>query len=239
VTWDDNWTRALVTIAAATLGAILASFVNAYASRQKIREIELQYQYKLRDGYLENARKLVGEVYIPINIALTYLFNSYERYAANTDQNLSSDASHNEFKAAAIKYIETIDELLRRGADAYLIGTIDEQLNSFTNFIRNSVQSNSISKKIVLQAHVPLIIPFTKNAITTNFEREVDDKTYLGRTKIPSISLSFGGISFSYSEKILAAPFQSIEFQARIRSEVPQIKFQIKEVTLGSHPSNA
>ena len=88
--WDDNWTRALVTALAAALGAVIAGVVNAYASKQKIKEVELQYRFKLRDGYLDNARKFAGEVYIPINIALTSLFNSYERFAANSSPTLPS-----------------------------------------------------------------------------------------------------------------------------------------------------
>src|SRR6266853_322404 len=82
MSWDDNWTRALVTVLAAALGAIVAGGVNAYAANRKIREVELQYLYKLRDGYLDNARKFAGQVYIPISIALTSLFNSYERFSS-------------------------------------------------------------------------------------------------------------------------------------------------------------
>ncbi len=74
--------RALVTIGAAALGAIFAGVVNAYAARLKVKEIELSYLYRLRYGYLDNARKMTGEVYVPISVALTNLFKGYERFAA-------------------------------------------------------------------------------------------------------------------------------------------------------------
>ena len=80
--WDDNfWVRALVTLAAAAaFGVIIAgASLDAYAANRRIKEVELQYQYKLRDSYLENARKMTEDVYLPINIALTRLHNSYEK----------------------------------------------------------------------------------------------------------------------------------------------------------------
>jgi hypothetical protein len=67
---DDNFIKAVLAIAGAIAGGLIASAANAYAARQKIREVEISYAYKLRDGYLENARKMAAEVYIPINIAL-------------------------------------------------------------------------------------------------------------------------------------------------------------------------
>jgi hypothetical protein len=83
MSWDDNWVRVFVTIGAAALGAIFAGVVNAYAARLKVKEIELNYLYKLRDGYLDNARKMTGEVYVPISVALTNLFKGYERFTAD------------------------------------------------------------------------------------------------------------------------------------------------------------
>src|SRR5215475_11954820 len=118
--WDDNWIRALVTIGAAALGAILAGLVNAYAARQKVKEVELSYIYKLRDGYLDNARKMAGDVYIPISIALTNLFKGYERFTASSatpDADLRKGAD-DEFRKCCLDYLETIDGLLARGADA-------------------------------------------------------------------------------------------------------------------------
>jgi hypothetical protein len=38
MSWDDNWTRTLVAIPAATAGAINAGIVNAQAANRKIRD---------------------------------------------------------------------------------------------------------------------------------------------------------------------------------------------------------
>jgi hypothetical protein len=82
---DENIIKALVGIAGAIAGALLVAATNAYTANRKIKEVELAYLYKLRDGYLENARKLSEQVYIPINILLTRLAAAYDNLRANTD----------------------------------------------------------------------------------------------------------------------------------------------------------
>jgi hypothetical protein len=60
----------LVGAVAAVAGALAAGLANAYAARQRIKEIEVSYLQKLKDSYLENARKVSAEVYIPISVSL-------------------------------------------------------------------------------------------------------------------------------------------------------------------------
>ena len=234
VQWDDNWTRALVTVLAAALGAVVAGVVNAHAANRRIKEVELQYLYKLRDGYLDNARKLAGEVYIPISIALTSLFKSYERFAASINPAAAKQAIfRDDFETECLRYLQTIDDLFARGADAYLITEIDEQLNDFSNFIRNSLDQKAIRKRRVLQTQFGMLGVFTLPSV--EIEGKVTSR--IARTTIPPFKLNAFGLRFSYSEKVLAAPFETIEFEARIRTEIPRIKFLVKEVTLGSNPA--
>jgi hypothetical protein len=231
--WDDNSTRALVAIVVAALGAIGAGILNGYAANRRIKEVELQYIYKLRDGYLDNARKLSGEVYIPINISLTKLFNNYERFAATirvTSENVQK-SYREDFETACLEYIQTIGDLMARGADAYLTTAIDEQLNDFTNFIGISLDQQAVRKRRVLQTDFGFFGMFISPALSS------DDiaTSRLGRASIPAFSLRTFGVRLSYSEKVLAAPLDAAEFEARIRTEIPRIKSLIKEVTLGSH----
>jgi hypothetical protein len=243
--WDDNWVRALVTVIAAAAGAVIAGVINMYASRQKIKEIEIQYRYKLRDGYLENARKVAGEVYIPIGIYLTSLSNNYENYLANMESIDRSiidvqiiDVPLNKFKNQCIQYLICIDELLKRGADAYLTTILDESLNDFTNFIRNSIERDVVVKKVVFQA-----ILFSFGLSTTQTMSEECDtasgyfRKLFAKLSIEALSIDAFGISFSYSEKVLAAPLNTKEFEARMKAEIPKLKFLIKEVVLGSNPA--
>jgi hypothetical protein len=235
--WDDNWTRALVTVGAAAIGAILAGLASAYAARQKVREVELQYLYKLRDGYLDNARKFTGEVYVPISIALTTLFKSYERFAATFGVPATENAPEplNVFRADCAAFVQAIDDLLARGADAYLTTGVDERLNDFTNFIRNSIDVTEVRKRRVLKTMFGIL----GLSIAPNIVTEDPARSRFARATIPNLSLKSFGFKMDYSEKVLVAPMDSREFELRIRTEVPEIKFLIKEVTLGSSPPPA
>ena len=133
------------------------------------------------------------------------------------------------------RYLGTIGDLLIRGADAYLTTVIDERLSDFTNFIRNSLDREVIRKRRVLKTEFNMF----GNSTMPTVRIDRDAVSLLERAEIPAFSLGAGGIRLSYSEKVLAAPVQSPEFEARIRTEVPQIKFLIKEVTLGSHSPTA
>jgi hypothetical protein len=211
MSWDDNWTRALVTVAAAAVGAIAAGVINAYAANRKIKEVELQYLYKLRDGYLDNARKVAGVVYIPISVALTSLFNSYERFAANigTTAAVTEKGFRDDFETECLRYLGTIDDLLARGADAYLTTNLDEELNDFTNFVRNSLDAAGVKKRRILGTHFNL---FGFSASPTATAEEIAT-TRISRLTIPPFQLRlFGlGLRLSYSEKVLAAPLETPE----------------------------
>jgi hypothetical protein len=235
VAWDDYWTKVLVSVIAACLGAIVVGVVNAYASRQKIKEVELQYKFKLRDGYLENARKLTEQVYIPINIALTDLYNSYEKFivSANTDD----DTIEKTYREDCGKYLKAIDDLFRRGADAYLTNSIDETLNGFTNFVRNSLEAKEVTKRQIFQPKISALGFYIFDSPAIERDYIIPAKASSWRTQTQSLSFGVGGLHITYNERTLAAPIKSDEYQTRLRTEVPVIKSLIKEVTLGYHPS--
>lgn len=232
MSWDDNWARALVTVLAAALGAIIAGAINAYAANRKIREIELQYLFKRRDTYIDNARSVMGEVYIPISVALTKLSNIYGRYQSmvGAPQQTAVTQFRDEFESACLAYLGAMEELLARGADAYLTTSIDESLNAFNTFLRGSLDNQHLVKRRVLETTVSLM----GLRMGHRHEDTQSATSRLSRTNLPSISLSTFGIGFRYTEKILSAPIETAEFEARFRRDVVRLKFLVKEVTLGS-----
>lgn len=238
--WDDNWTRALVTVGAGAVGAVLAGLVNAYAARLKIREVELNYEYKLHDGYLENARKMTGEVYVPIAVALTELQNAFETFLfVQTYDAFPVTAHEDALGDACLSYARTIDELFARGADVYLIIELDLRLNKFTNFMRNSVTETVSEKKVRKRISVSSIAQNMWLPWRPRFSYTVDRRFLPGRKRIPNVSFKLPGVlSFTYVEEVLAAPLSSPEFQEVMQTSIPQLKALIKEVTLGSR-SNA
>lgn len=232
LSWDDNWTRALVTVLAAAAGAIIAGIVNAYAANRKIREIELQYLFKRRDSYIDNARSVMADVYIPISIALTKLSNAHERFVSmnGAPQQSNVQALRDEFETASLAFLHDMDSLFARGADAYLTTAIDERLNDFNNFLRGSLDCKALVKKRVYQASISL---FGLKA-SSDLEETAEVTTRVGRVRMPPLSISTFGAKLRYVERVLSAPIDSEEFEARFKNDVVQIKFLVKDVTLGS-----
>ncbi len=232
MSWDDNWTRALVTVLAAAAGAIIAGFVNAYAANRKIREIELQYLFKRRDSYIDNARSVMGEVYIPISIALTKLSNSFERFVSmnGAPQQSAVQALRDEFETASLTFLDEMDSLFARGADAYLTTAIDERLNDFNNFLRGSLDRKALVKKRVYQASISL---FGLKA-RSDREETAEVTSRIGRVRVSPMSISTFGAELRYAERVLSAPIDSEEFETRFKNDIVQIKFLVKDVTLGS-----
>jgi hypothetical protein len=229
---DDNITKILVGVFAALAGAIAAGLVNAYAASQKIKEVELGYIYKLREGYLENARKVAGDVYIPLSIALTTLHNEYDKFRKdiNFEKNTFIANSRDAFRVECNKYLEVVDALMIRGADAYLTTELDERLQSFNSVLRQSIVESKVISRYVLRSNLSLL-PIAINL--PSFEYQAS-RAPGKNIRIPDISLRMAGIGFRYAEKILAAPLGSREFEQFILTNIPAIKFSIKEVTLGS-----
>jgi hypothetical protein len=232
----------LVGAVAALAGAVAAGLANAYAARQRIREIEVNYLQRLKDGYLENARKMTAEVYIPISVALTSLANSYDRLSGRIDYDTETSPANfrDDFLTECLKYLTTIDDLMKRGADAYLTSALDEELQSFTNFIRDSMDAQQVNRKRVMKALVTtqglrylffgLPLPYFR------YQYELAERA-VGRLRLPAFDVSLFGFQLAYSERIYAAKVESRDFEARIRGAVPALKALIKEVTLGAPAS--
>jgi hypothetical protein len=228
---DDNTIKLLIGFAGVVGGAIAAALANMYAANRKIKEVELSYIYKLRDGYLENARKLTGEVYIPINVLLTKLSNAYDvfRTRVNFDEGSVPEGSQNVFVGQCRNYLTNIDQLFERGADAYLTTELDNRLREFNSFVRESVNLDASVVKSVFEAGTSLL-PF--GDLKQRFELVSGSRTAV---LAPAFNIRFAGIALGYTKQVLAAPLKSREFEKRFQVELIALKSLIKEVTLGSH----
>jgi hypothetical protein len=232
---DENFVKALVGVAGAIAGALLAAFANAYAANRRIKEIELTYQQKLRDTYLDNARKMSEGVYLPINLLLTNLTTAYDKFRirVNFDNRTAPEGSYNNFLGAIRGYLSDIDKLLARGADAYLTVDLDDQLRRFNSFIRESTSADKPIRKLILEMDTSgslIRLPLPSGRI----EHKTKSLS-LGRFGISNVSFRLPGMGqFKYKEEILAAPLMTREFEGRMQTDVLSLKALIKEVTLGS-----
>jgi hypothetical protein len=228
---DESTVKLVFGFVGALGGALIAALANMYAANRKIREIELTYAYKLQDAYLENARKLTGEVYVPINILLTTLSNAYDSFRARVDfdANTAPEGSSNFFVGQCRSYLSETDLLFKRGADAYLTTTLDNYLRDFNSFVRESMAVDKPIVKSVFEARGSLL-PFGFE--TRRFQLVSQSRAAL---LAPSFSIQFGAFALGYSKELLAAPLKSREFEKRFQTGVATLKSLIKEVTLGSH----
>jgi len=229
---DDAAVKTALTIFGAILGALIAGAANAYAARQKIREVEIAYGHKLRDGYLENARKMAEDVYLPINIALTTLSKSFDQFRARVDfDNKSAPiGAQNRFIASIRAYLKEIDGLFALGADAYLTNELDAAIRRFNSFLSESLDEDSVRYKVLLEATIR--IPFFGYISAAPIKARIDSKGL--PAKIPSLSATMAGASISYEREIVGAAPATREFEQRFQIEFAEIKALIKEVILGS-----
>lgn len=224
------WIPVISGIVTALVG-VLAGYITA---SWKIREIKLTYEQKRRDSYLENARRVSDKVYIPLAVAISKLSRAYTEFIVNTDfDNLVSV----EFEAAAVQFKKECEDfenivydLLQRGASAYLTLALENELNSFSLFIKSSMDATNVIQKTVLS-------PILLNKSFPIVQYRSDHKSLQSIAKYLKIVLSvvpLGPFSLEIESKILAAPFSSRAFEDRFQSGVLLIGALIKEVTLGS-----
>jgi hypothetical protein len=227
---------ALVGAGGAVAGAIVAGLANAYAAAQRVKEIEIGYLQRLKDSYLENARKVTAEVYIPISVALTSLSNSYDRLSSQINFETKTSPGHfyEDFSTECLRYLITIDDLLKRGADVYLITTLDEALQSFTNFVRDSMEAKETNRKRVMKALIATRELRYLGVPSFEYKGKIVEQATSG-LRLPTFNVRMLGFDVGYSERTYAAPIGSRDFEARMRTDIPMLKELIKEVTLGSH----
>jgi hypothetical protein len=124
--------------------------------------------------------------------------------------------------------------LYSKGADAFLITELDEKLRLFNNFIKDSIDATELVRNVVLS--YKLKIPGL-TSLAAEKSQKIPLKGRAARViRSTKISLGFLGSGITYrAEKVLAASLISREFEERMITDVTELKFLIKEVTLGAH----
>lgn len=235
----ETLATSLIAAAGVTVGATLTALASAYSARQKIRELEVTYQQKLRSDYLSNARLYTQGLYVPLSIMITNLMNSYLSFRAKADLQAAQapDDAKTTFRQACEKFSQEMQEQFDRGASAFLTTELDERLSSFSSFIAESLTMNELVTKMTIQYDFGLQgMPFLPSFFYS-FSRKARLPTKYSRL-FPrgAISASLGLIGFSYrGSEILAAPIASRDFEERILNDLTVLKALVKEVTLGAH----
>ncbi len=208
------------------IGALLGVLGKAISSRQKIRELNSVYANKLQECYLEAAKDYTVSVYVPISIALSNLSHAFLIYRADSgEENLAS------FKEAIDVFVEKILELSGKGASAFLTTELDEKLQAFFSFVRDSKDATEPTIKMIFEVKLPYIGGRYNDRIERRAKGKVARSFWSPRM---SISLGVIGASFEATE-ILSAPIGSRDFEERFVRDSHVVNVLIKEVTLGAN----
>jgi hypothetical protein len=225
---DPKIVTALLTALAAIVGAIIGGLAKGYVSRQKRRELELEYEKRLQAGYLENARTYLSSVYVPLAILVTKLNTAYQAYRSD----LTVISTQAQFRSAIIEFRSDLQDLGERGANAFLTTDLDETLQSFNEFLFGSQTAEQVSVRAIVKVSlrsIPLV-----GRLGAEHEYILSGKK-AGTFRSASVSMGIAGIGFTYqADEILKAPLNSVDFEKRFVRDIHMINVLIKEVTLGS-----
>jgi hypothetical protein len=161
-TMNVSTTTALIGFAGVIFGAVAAFSASYFQSKSKLEELAIQYEYNLKNKYLENARNHIIDLYIPLNIAISKVYYSYIEFRDlsrihNNEMVTTVKAAYENFKVCFNSYENAINSLRNDGLDSYLIFDLEEKILYFKNLISNSLNSTAIQiEKEILVTNFPM-----------------------------------------------------------------------------------
>jgi hypothetical protein len=132
------------------------------------------------------------------------------------------------FKEDCWLFINTVDNLFLRGATAVLTIRLDEDVTNFVSFLRESLTSEQIVKRIVRTRSWPAMVVDAGQTVAGL----IAAGALAGIGTPTSQLLEFGVRS---KPEIAAAPIGSYEFEELFLVYINVMKSGIKQVTLGGY----
>jgi hypothetical protein len=232
----DTVQTALVAAGAVVVGALITAVASSYSARQKIAELQLTYEQKLRTDYLSNARLYTQSIYVPLSVTLTQISDSYRAFRNKVDLEnetapIDADAA---FRSACEQYLSEMATYFKRGASAFLTTELEERLQAFNSFLVESLSVTQPVTRFVVEYGFDLwMMPFVRRGFQRT--REVQLTTRQARIFPRGLTIA-GLVGFRYRvSTTLAAPIASRDFEERVLHDITGLKILIKEVTLGAH----
>lgn len=226
---DPKLLAGIIAAIAGIVGAALGAFAKGYSSRQKLKELEFDYERRLNEGYIERAREYLSSVYLPLSISLTKLNSAFISFREKP----TVQAEQNRFKASIKEFVKTVDQLGSQGANAFYTTDLDEALQSFRQFVSASVTATETNIKGVLKTSMgPL--PFV-GGMESERNLVLKGKRIERYRTTGEISVGFWKFRFTYrADEVLSSPVNTVDFEERFVRDIYTINVLVKEVTLGS-----
>ena len=229
---DEKVTIALISGGAALAGASITAMVAYLSAREKTQQLDHAYRRELSKEHLENARKHVDTIYIPLGKALSLFSDRFRSFQTQVNLDDTSDTANTIPSSEITNAIRDLQELLSalraRGAEVFMIPELDEELGGFASFLDKSLTAGTPTIKVVVS------VDFSSLGFSTSLDKSVHVSSskaahLRGRFSIAGFPV---GMTYNASE-ILAAPIISKEFVDNVSSTLPVLKTLIKVVTLG------
>jgi hypothetical protein len=214
-----------------------------------VAELEVTHRQKLQDAHLQAARSHTNTIYIPLNAALSVLASAFldlreQPRIQSAEQSRSSVArlsrwrrgrrpASNQvapealaaFDAAIVAFLESTQNIVGEGNDAFLTADLDARLRDFSAFLRASRTATASNDKAIVRTVVPAL----------------ESTLPLLGLPLPVLRLSaqltaaaFGVGGVVVTDEVLAAPPSSRDFEARFQRDIAAMKNSIRDVTLGA-----
>lgn len=215
-------------IVVAIIGGVASAFAATYASKKRIKEVELTQQHKLQEIYLSNAREYLESIYLPLHLAQARLATAFRTFRLGRDSTDSdeSQAATADFTKAINVYLIEIDDLLDRAAGAFLTAALEDRIGELSSLLRASLTSTK---------------PIWQNVYSFSTFGLSTGGTIKTTRQAPKIRLNLFPFAMSASiteDKVLQAPLNSEAFEEVFVTQTAVIQNLIKEVTLGAHAAS-
>ena len=222
---------AIIAGSAAVIGGAIAGIASYLNTKHKIRELEVAASQRLRENYLQNARDYTKTIYLPLTLAMSKLSDAYAVFQRNP----SNAEAKSVFGEAIIQFRGEVQHLRDRGAEAFLTNELEDKLRSFYEFLGASLDSTDV----ILDAEIRFYVGF--GGLGWSQHGKV---ALVGRLakwfRSPRVSLDLFNVGFTYEAPVLrCAPLESKEFSTQFAGDTGELRYLIKEVTLGGKPKES
>ena len=221
--------NASIAAGAAIIGATIAGFASLFNTRHKLKELELAASQKLRGHYLQNAREYTRAIYVPLTLAVSRLYDAYAAFRALPERSVDPLAT---FQVEIDKFGAEIKRLRDSGAEAFLTNELEDRLRLFAEFLAESRDATTLTRRAELGFKVGF------GGLTWS---ETGPVPLFGWAAIwlrsPRLSVGIPGVGLTYEATVvLSAPLNAPEFNSRFVADTGELRYLIKEVTLGGKP---
>lgn len=199
---DPSVVTAAIAVSAAVLGGGIAAIASYVNTRHKLRELELAASQKLRENYFQNAREYTNDIYVPLALAVSRLYDTYNAY----QRNLPAVSRNMVFVAAVETFLAGVRRLRDCGAEAFLTNELEGRLRYFPEFLDASLTATDVRRNAVISYQVGFggLAYREPNEVTITAK----PATWL---RSPKVSISMLGMGVTYeAEVVLAAPIDSL-----------------------------